>query len=326
MSPSETSCLVIGAGISGLLAASVLKKHGIHPVVLEKGRGVGGRMATRRIGNAVIDHGAQYFTVRNNVFAGWVEAWENSGIVSEWFSRFPEESSQVGHPRYIGTRGMTAVAKHLAEDLEVHRQHKVQSMVFEDGSWTVTCGNGSTFQAPFLLITAPVPQALELIDGSNITLPENKRSILAEIRYQRSLAVLAVLDGPSGLPYHGGRKIHDDPVLTWIADNQMKGISPKQPAVTLHSTYTFGEEHWDSPDDRRIPLMLEAARPFLQAGVTDAQCHRWGFTTPITPIEAPFMFSRRHNLMLAGDGFGGPRLETAAVSGLEAAGHLTEFF
>ncbi|MGJ3243665.1 MAG: NAD(P)/FAD-dependent oxidoreductase [Opitutales bacterium] len=326
MAPSETSCIVIGAGISGLLAATVLKKHGIHPVVLEKGRGVGGRMATRRVGDAVIDHGAQYFTVRNNIFSGWVEAWENSGIVKEWFTRFPEESSEVGHPRYIGTNGMTTIAKHLAEGLEVHKQHKVREIHFENGQWQVTCGNGSTFDAPFLLITAPVPQALELIDGSNIELTDSKRTILSEIRYQRSLSVLALLDGPSGLPYHGGKKVHDDPVITWIADNQMKGISPKQPAVTIHSSYAFGDKHWDSPDEERIPPMLKAAEPYLKAKATETQCHRWGFTTPITPIEAPFMFSRRHNLMLAGDGFGGPRLETAAVSGLEAAGHLIEFF
>ena len=44
----EKRILIIGAGISGLLAANFLKQKGFKVTVLEKSRGVGGRMATRR--------------------------------------------------------------------------------------------------------------------------------------------------------------------------------------------------------------------------------------------------------------------------------------
>jgi predicted NAD/FAD-dependent oxidoreductase len=42
---------VIGAGISGLFAARTLQDHGMKATVFEKGRGVGGRMSTRRMAN-----------------------------------------------------------------------------------------------------------------------------------------------------------------------------------------------------------------------------------------------------------------------------------
>ena len=44
---------VVGAGLSGLIAARDLASRGHTVVVVDKGRGVGGRLATRRIGDAV---------------------------------------------------------------------------------------------------------------------------------------------------------------------------------------------------------------------------------------------------------------------------------
>ena len=55
---------VIGAGLAGLIAAQQLHNNGHDVVVLDKGKSPGGRLATRRIGDATLDHGAQFFTVR----------------------------------------------------------------------------------------------------------------------------------------------------------------------------------------------------------------------------------------------------------------------
>ena len=68
MTEGTPSCVVVGAGISGLLAAQELTAAGWRVVVLDKGRGVGGRMATRRVGDGTFDHGAQFFTVRGERF------------------------------------------------------------------------------------------------------------------------------------------------------------------------------------------------------------------------------------------------------------------
>ncbi|WP_405049538.1 NAD(P)-binding protein [Rhizobium sp. BK176] len=49
---------VIGAGIAGLTIVRSLQKIA-DVIVFEKSRGVGGRMATRRIDDVSFDHGAQ---------------------------------------------------------------------------------------------------------------------------------------------------------------------------------------------------------------------------------------------------------------------------
>ena len=75
MSENQKSCVIVGAGISGLLAANTLKQEAWTVTVLDKGRAVGGRMATRRVGEGTFDHGAQFFTVRGERFANLVEGW-----------------------------------------------------------------------------------------------------------------------------------------------------------------------------------------------------------------------------------------------------------
>jgi len=59
-----TDILILGAGLAGLLAAADLQASGFQSLVVDKGRGVGGRLASRRIGSATFDHGAQFITAR----------------------------------------------------------------------------------------------------------------------------------------------------------------------------------------------------------------------------------------------------------------------
>lgn len=111
----ERSAVVVGAGLSGLMAARTLAARDWKVVVLDKGRGVGGRMATRRISTpdgrtAVLDHGAQFFTARDARFATLVDEWVRAGVVREWCRGF---TTNDGHPRYVANNGMTALTKHL---------------------------------------------------------------------------------------------------------------------------------------------------------------------------------------------------------------------
>ncbi len=114
--------------MSGLVGARELSVAGWRVVVLEEGRGVGGRMATRRIGNATFDHGAQFFTVRSERFERLVAGWLEAGVIEEWTRGFADAEgrhSYDGHPRYRGSEGMNSIPKHLARDLDVRTGERV---------------------------------------------------------------------------------------------------------------------------------------------------------------------------------------------------------
>ena len=59
MNQSEGHIHVVGAGVSGLVAASVLEAHGYHPVVIERTDDVGGRVKTDVVNGFQLDHGFQ---------------------------------------------------------------------------------------------------------------------------------------------------------------------------------------------------------------------------------------------------------------------------
>ena len=111
------SCLVIGAGIAGLAAARKLHAAGLQVTVLDKGRGVGGRLATRRIVDGVFDHGAQFVTVRSPAFSRMMEEMLADGAIYEWCRGIGTLAARVkddGHPRYQGTGGMSCKKKFLS--------------------------------------------------------------------------------------------------------------------------------------------------------------------------------------------------------------------
>lgn len=321
--PLSAHITVIGAGISGLLAAQSFADNGIKTTILEKARGVGGRMATRRRDAATFDHGAQFFTVRSVTFQRLVERWQEARLVTPWFTHFPTETKQAGYTRYRAVPTMTGIAKAIAKDLDVRNQHKVEQMHFEDGVWTLTCENGEVVTSNFLLITAPVPQAMELVDRSNIQLREDKRNALNAIRYNPCLTVLADLAEPSQMPEQGILKVNSGPIQM-IVDCQKKGIS-EAPAAIIHSTADYATTHWESADDVRVPPLVDAAKSALGVEVTGTSTHRWKYAEVLNPLGSLSFISRRHNLGLCGDGFSGANIEAAALSGLTAAEHLLDF-
>ncbi len=314
--------LVVGAGLAGLTAARAL--NDAHDVlVIDKGRGVGGRMATRRMGDATLDHGAQFFTTHTDEFAAVVADWQAAGVARPWFRGRLGPTGIVaadGHTRFRGVDSMNAVAKHLATGLDVRTSTAATSISHADGSdvWVITIGNRS-LQAEALVLTPPVPQSLALLADGEVVLAPDDLAALTAVRYEPCLALLAVLDGPSGLPEPGAVDPENGPI-DWMADNQRKGLSAS-PAVTIHATADFSREHWSAPDEVVVAALLAAAG--LPAAPSAAQVQRWRYARPVGVHPARHLLAQGlPPLVFAGDAFGGAKVEGAVLSGRSAAAAL----
>jgi predicted NAD/FAD-dependent oxidoreductase len=307
--------VVVGAGICGLVAGHRLVDAGAEVVLVDKGRSPGGRLATRRIGTATVDHGAQFFTVRTPAFQRQVDDWLERGLVAIWSRGF---TSDDGHPRYVATAGMNSLAKDLAVGLDV----RCSTMAFgirpaaEDSGppWQVAIDDGTVHHTDAVIVTTPLPQAFALLADSGIDLEES----LMRTDYERTIALLATLDRAPAIAAPGGVQ-SPTPELNFVADNMAKGISAT-PAITVHASATWSEAHWDDDVDLLRSALTDLVAPLLgEATVTEAHVKKWRFATPRTPWPDPCWVANGGAIVLAGDAFDGPRVEAAHNSGLAAA-------
>ena len=311
--------LIIGAGMAGLSAAAALQKSGRKTLIVDKSRGVGGRMATRRIEGATFDHGAQFATARDPRFVQVLEEARSAGAAVEWCRGF--DGQPDGHPRWRGAPGMSSLAKHLAAGMEIIHGRQVLALSPAEDHWIATMVDGDKWSAAAVILTAPVPQSLAILEAGAVALEPALEKRLSSIQYERCIAVMAVLDGPSRLPPPGGFAPAEGPIA-WIADNQLKGISA-DPAITLHATHAVSVECWDHDRDETARRLLAAAAPWLGVGIKSFHVHGWRYSKPLQTDPLPCaLVQNAPPLVLAGDAFGGPRVEGAALSGWAAAALL----
>lgn len=308
-----TDTLIIGAGLAGLTAATRLTAAGHGVKIIDKGRGVGGRLATRRIGDATLDHGAQFFTVRGDDFRATIDAAIDAGVVDVWCHGFGDED---GYPRYYCPTGMTALAKWLAEPLDIELSARATSIAAGD-RWSVELEDAAMHTADNLIVTSPIPQTLDLLDAGGVAAP----AALRTVTYKPILGLLVTLDGPSAIAAPGGIQRTEHDLFTFIADNHLKGVSAI-PALTFHVNGAVSGARWDDPPAIVLADLLKEAAPWIgDAPIIDVELKKWRYAAPHTPFEERSM-EIAPGLVLAGDAFGGPKVEGAFNSGVAAADRL----
>jgi len=325
---ARPTCIVIGAGIAGLLAADTLTRQGCIATVIEKSKGVGGRMATRRMGGQTFDFGAQSLHGHNLKFESLLASWQRAGLVAPWqpdYSARPRERKNPG-PYYKGVPAMTSVPKYIAEGLTVQLQQKVIAVRVSGSAWSVETEHGHIFMSQALIMTAPLPQSLAMLAAGGVLLSADVLNRLRSVEYASCFALMLVLDGPSGLPAPGAMTLDGEP-LSWICDNYAKGVAARPGSVTACASDTFGKQMLDEPAERVSHMLLNAVRPMVSSRVVSTQLHRWQYCHPTHSLPDGFLDGGiLPPLVFAGDMCGAGDCESAALSGMSAADHLHSTF
>lgn len=313
---------VIGAGVAGLACARRLAEGGHRVRVFDKARGPGGRTSTRRADGWAFDHGAQYFTVRDARFARQVEAWRRDGIVAPWsgtiavLERGDVRPTRDETERLVGVTGMNALCRRLAEPLEVSFDTRVRALARRAGRWTLAADAGELGSFDAVAVSAPAPQTAELTADVAPDLAARARSV----EMAPCWAVMAVFPASLEVPFDGAF-VHASPLI-WVARNGSKPGRPGGEAWVLHG----------SPEWSRQQLEIEtaeAARELLGATweavgrmavePVHVAAHRWRYALPENPLGETCLVDDERRLVACGDWCGGPRIEGAFLSGLDAA-------
>ena len=342
--------LILGAGLSGLKAARDLHAAGKSVLVLDKGRGVSGRAATRRWDGVPVDHGAQFFTARSPEFKAQVEEWKKRGVVFVWAHGFhqwdqedglkpPDADKEAGHPRHACRAGMSALGKDLAAGLPKDRVRtgaRAVALRWAEDHWQVSVeGTDETVTGRRLLLTLPTPQALALLEGAHGLAPESAldpyvRSKLEAVEMAPSLAVM--LRGDAPVPEWQGVQLRDETV-TWVGADSDKREQPAadgKKVFVLHGSGPFSREWQDRDLEEAADKMVARVGEIVGDWITrlpERQVTRWRFSSvPKGLEEEPFLrngafgdTAARPPLYFAGDTYMGSKVEGAWSSGRAVA-------
>ena len=334
---------IIGAGMTGLTAAHALVRSGLDVRVLDKGRGPGGRMASKRLASTTADHGAQYFTARDSRFKQQVARWVEDGVVDQWRGRLgvvsagrPVPLADESVKRYVGVPRMSALTRHLSSGLNVTTGCRVQRISPAPGvGWMLQDDSGSNIGVfDYVILTVPPEQAVDLLQS----IPQLAARV-SDVRMLPCWSVVLRFAEPLSVSFDGifaargvgshqtGLVPETDLPLGWVARNSSKPGRPADECWVAHASPSWSRANLEV-DRAEVQQRLTSAF-FDLVGLdhttpVETIAHRWRYAKCENPRPDGCMWDPDLGIGVAGDWCQGANVEAAYLSGLAIAEALSQ--
>ncbi|MGE0433617.1 MAG: FAD-dependent oxidoreductase [Planctomycetota bacterium] len=328
--PNPVSALVVGAGVSGAVAARTLAAAGWRVTVMEQNATrVGGRVCSVRVGTGLADVGAQQITAREEWFADLMHDATAAGVARVWTQQMRTAAGEpIGPagPRWCGSeaRGMQGIVEWCldAPRIEVRCGATATSMLRDAGRQWCINESADALRADAVILALPADRSLALL-GAMADAPLRARA--AGLRYEPTIAVALELDQPAALLLPpDARVVTNHDVLAFVACRRATSL-------VLLATSAWSHAQLAASDDHIVRELQHAAASYVAGARVVAQhVQRWtsgiAHVPPPTDDQQPFIVVAADYppLLLAGAWLADDRVEAAARSGRMAAQHLLE--
>jgi renalase len=317
-----TKIAIIGAGLSGLTVAHLLKDDA-EVIIFEKSRGVGGRISTRRAEPYFFDHGAQYFTARTKPFQDFIQPLLNQGIVERWNARYAlfdgnqmieRTGWQEDMPRYVGVPSMNHMAKYVAEGMDIQFGTKIKALQRQD-DWQLTDDQEQIYSGfDWVICSIPSPQALELL-SEDLSFYSDINAIKMSACYSLMLGFEADLP----IDFDAARVKNSD--ISWMAANRQKPGRTGSFTLLVHSTEAYANAHIDGDREQVLQHLVSAASRIIGHDVSVAEhktLHGWRYAQNTQrEIDGTSFIDQEHLIGVCGDWSFGGRVEGAFMSAFD---------
>ena len=237
----------------------------------DKGRGVGGRCATRRRDDFAFDHGAQFVCASDGDFRSALRGWMVSTTAQRWRGRFHGLPKTV--TPFVGAPGMNALPKLLADGLNIYLPVEIADVAPEPGGlWTLRDKEGRVLGSYDLVLLTCPPEQAKRLTGSALE-PHFDRPA----RMRAVWSVMAAFQRPVPTDLDG--IVMDGQPLAWAAHNSSKPERASAPeSWVLHASPDITEQFLDHPRDEVVGDLLAAFEHWLGEPLPPqmyATAHRW---------------------------------------------------
>jgi renalase len=327
---------IVGAGIAGLTAGTILAKNGHEVVVLEKSKGFGGRLATRYSNSnrsIKFDHGSPSLAPVSDEFKSFVNELQEKGLVRPWtdvFSFYNEEGFFDVHPsrdtvlHYCAPAGMNSLGKHLSRWVDVRTGTQVAgiTMVAPDGKkkrpWILNMADVSVLEADALIIATPAIQAAGILQTAQDETPIRLlHAQVSKVKYN-SCFTLMIDFGDVPIPDWKGVVCQHE-VIRFISNENSKREN-KALTLVAHAQADFSHNNIETDKLVIANQMLDAVIEITGGALGPVdwhQLHFWRYYQAVDYLNRPYLEISDGNppLAIIGDYMGGNSYEAAYVSG-----------
>jgi len=325
---------VIGAGVAGLTCAGELARAGRTVVVLDKGRGVGGRCATRRVVGQPVDHGVPYLHGSDPRFVAAVRAALGDDLVEGWPVRVAGEGKPClrraffpGEWRAACRVGLSAFPKALASGLDVRTGFTVVAVRCTATGFEIEDASGAVVAARQVVVALPAPQTRELAADALADGVEGE--LLDMVSLSRCLTVIADY-GAREAPEVDLWIPSDTGAVHQIVHDSAKRSAPARTILVVQGLPGWSARCWDEPPEAWSRVLLDEAAAHVGSWVAapvaiDVQRWRYARTDGVSEFRGPVLrrFGETRMMGFAGEAFSpGGGVQGAWESGLALARRL----
>jgi predicted NAD/FAD-dependent oxidoreductase len=308
---------IVGAGPAGLSCGQALRQRGFDVVILEKSRGIGGRMATRRRDGLQFDHGAPCASLGSAAAGSWVAAARGQGLACDW----PEGGLLDNPAPVLGLPGMSSLCQPLASGLDIRFGEEVVALDRSQAGWSISTPV-DTHVVDQVVLAIPAPQVTRIggdLDAAFL-------ATLSEVDFEPCYTLMVAFDGPVSWPH-----VIPDPPAPFaliLRDSAKPGRPQDAECWVAHASEAWSRAHLEMERPEAAALLLDALARSLGPlpPVRLVMGHRWRFARPVGSPGCGFVAASDGSVLAGGDWALGRTADDAVGSGLRMADRVMDRF
>ncbi len=298
--------VIIGAGAAGLTCAKKLLENGFKVSIFDKSRGVGGRLASRRIENGIFNHGAS----RIPDFRSYNNIPKSLKCVLETAAQKKIIIPQDNH--FTAFASMKTFTGYLSRDIAIQKNKEIVAANKVSSGVELLLNDNSKLQLnnDFLVFAIPQPQVLNLLHNH---FPEILNLVQSAEMYG-SISGLFAFNEPIAF----NKPFFENDHIFGFHENSRKGQNLKLDCWTIHSKKSYGKKFMHFNKDQIGARLFTDFEHLTSSNLPQpiySEGHRWLYGFTEKALNKNYIFHQQNKIGICGDWCLGDNVLDATISG-----------